>query len=265
MTFVEAVIALAEDITGYMKGRSGENGLCDCIGLVIGALRMIGLVWTGTHGTNYAIRYQCRSPSLITGIDSLHVGDLVFKKHDPGEDGYDAATIKKSYSGHPDQADYYHVGVVVSVYPLHIVHCSTGGIHHDTKIGKWEVRTTLLDLPEEGEEPVARSYFVSGGVESAPIRMRKTASKSAAVVAEIPQGKSVDYLATSGAWAKVIYEGKTGYVMSEFLHSTETGTVDTEFSDPVTAELRDLIEEWAEYTEKANQCKEKIFDIMGRG
>lgn len=276
MTFVDAVLALAATITGYLKGRSGEGGLCDCIGLVIGALKRMGIAWGGTHGTNYAVRYKCRSPSPINGVDSLHIGDLVFKLHRPNESGYDAATIQKSYKNHPDQNDYYHVGVVISVYPLKIYHCSTGGIHIDTKIGKWAVRTTLKDLPEsqeEGEKPVARTYFVYGGDTAYPIRMRKTASTSAAVIAQIPQNTVVDYLSVNGGWSKVIYEGKTGFVQSQYVHSTESGTVDTTFTDPLQdTGVRDLLDKWyaetveaAKHTAKAQEYYNAIMDRVGRG
>ena len=36
----------------YKQPGDGSNGVCDCIGLIIGALRRMGLKWTGIHGSN---------------------------------------------------------------------------------------------------------------------------------------------------------------------------------------------------------------------
>ena len=36
----------------------GSDGYCDCIGLVIGAVRRMGLKWTGIHGSNWAARKE---------------------------------------------------------------------------------------------------------------------------------------------------------------------------------------------------------------
>lgn len=262
MTYNEAVRALSVFIFGYQKGRSGEGGLSDCIGLIIGALDMMGIPWNGTHGTNYAIRNKCRPPKVINSVSDLKVDDLVFKRFAPGESGYD---LPSAYKNDPDQHDYYHVGTVLSVEPLDIMHCSTGGIHHDTKLGKWKVHTTLTCFPEEGEKAMARTYFVSGGVLTSPIRMRKTASTSAAVVAEIPQNTNVDYLSANGGWSKIIYSGQTGYVKNEFLHSTETGTVDTDFVDPITPDIRQHLDEIGVSLANVQKHLDAIYDIAGRG
>ena len=39
--FAENVVKLAGTITEYVWGATGENGKCDCVGLVIGALVLI--------------------------------------------------------------------------------------------------------------------------------------------------------------------------------------------------------------------------------
>lgn len=64
------------------------------------------------------------------------LGNLVFKAREPGEDKYD---LPSSYKNHPDQRDYYHVGVVTSIDPLVISHCTgvPGGIKKDNKLGAW--------------------------------------------------------------------------------------------------------------------------------
>ena len=41
------------------------------------------------------------------------------------------------YKGDKDQNDYFHVGVVLSVYPLRIRHMTTPTVKIDTKLGAW--------------------------------------------------------------------------------------------------------------------------------
>lgn len=265
MTFIESVLALAKTITGYQKGRSGEGGLCDCIGLIIGALKKMGISWGGTHGSNYAARYKCGELEKITSASSLSVDDIVFKMHKPTDSGYDADTIRGRYKNHPDQNDYYHVGVVVSVSPLDIIHCSTGGIKHDIKLGNWTVKTTLNCLKERNIDDMARSYFVHGGVLTSPIHMRKSPSTSSPILKDIPQDSIVDFLSENDGWAKLIYDGITGFVKNEFVKSTESGTVDKDFVDPVTPDIRQQLEEIDKSLSNAVSRLNAIWDIIGRG
>lgn len=129
----------------YRLGRKGDDGYCDCIGLIIGAVERCGGEWGGIHGSNWAARNRVQGLSLFRRASALSVGELVFKGRQEGESGYD---LPDRYSSHPDQIDYYHVGVVLSVSPLVIVHCtSPGGIKRDTRLRDWEYRGAL-DLLE---------------------------------------------------------------------------------------------------------------------
>ena len=80
----------------------------------------------------------------------------VYKYHNPGDAGYN---LPASYANHPDKRDYYHVGVVLSVSPLQIAHCTSwsggSGIKIDTKLGYWKIAGelsrvdyTAIKLPE---------------------------------------------------------------------------------------------------------------------
>lgn len=135
-SFVAAVLRNAQRVNRYKLGGDGSDGTCDCIGLVIGAVRMLGLSWTGTHGSNYAARYKTYNLRPINCADELAPGQLVYKARDPQHDKYN---LPAGYDGHPDQRDYYHVGVVTCVAPIEITHCTTvtGGIKSDDKLGAW--------------------------------------------------------------------------------------------------------------------------------
>lgn len=119
--FHEALQKNISRVREYENGMDGTDGQCDCIGLIIGALRLAGSKWKWTHGSNYAMRYRMKNTYRIENKNQLQVDQLVYKAHDPGESGY---ALPEKYAKHADRRDYYHVGVVESVNPLTIVHCT---------------------------------------------------------------------------------------------------------------------------------------------
>lgn len=225
MTFFESVKTFSEGVKTYVLGKSGQNGQCDCIGLIIGSLALMGIKWTGTHGTNYAVRNAMQTLEVIDGINSLSVNDIVYKRRFPGETGY---ALPSAYKNDPDKTDYYHVGVVLSVNPLDIVHCTTGkdakgnpvAILHDSKLGKWSMHGTLKLLADGTETKEGDSVYtvvLRGGNEELPINLRAGRSITSTLLAKIPQGTKVDWLGNTDGWAKVIYDGKTGFVQVKFV------------------------------------------------
>lgn len=48
--FLEKVQEITASKPTYKLGHDGSDGTCDCIGLIIGAIRRAGGSWTGTHG-----------------------------------------------------------------------------------------------------------------------------------------------------------------------------------------------------------------------
>ena len=134
--FMEGLDQNVARVREYVSGGDGTGGECDCIGLIIGAIRLMGGSWTGTHGSNYAARYEMSSFGTIPSASALRYGDIVYKHYTPGDSGY---SLPSSYDDHADQNDYFHVGVVIQANPLQIVHCTTveGGIKYDTSLGAW--------------------------------------------------------------------------------------------------------------------------------
>jgi len=137
MTLKEFLNAIAEIKAlqpRYRLGHTGDDGYCDCIGLIIGAIQRCGGKWSGIHGSNWAARNEVSDLRKITSNADLSVGDLVFKAIAPGRPGND---LPSRYNSHPDKNDYYHIGVVQSVYPLRILHMTTPAVQTDTKLGAW--------------------------------------------------------------------------------------------------------------------------------
>lgn len=209
--FLAGIDANIARIRAYKLGCDGADGYCDCIGLIIGAVRLAGGAWPWTHGSNYPARY------LLDGVTQtnapLQLGDLVFKGRAPGEKGYD---LPSRYKGSGDLIDYYHVGVVTSVDPLCITHCTSvpGGIKRDTSRGAWKYSGWLKIVEREGKKMTETITSPNGG----KVNLRQSASLSAAIVAQLPPGAEVTVLgSTNTGWTRVQYGAKTGYVMAQFL------------------------------------------------
>ena len=229
--FIRGIEDNAKRVHTYKQPGDGSNGECDCIGLIIGGKRLAGGKWTGSHGSNYSARFQMDSLERIYEQGDLFIGEIVYKKLEPGESGYNLPAKYKeggaAYTG--DLRDYYHVGVVTDISPVEITHCSSPGgpIFRDTKLGKWAFGGRLKDV-DYGEvakaaptEEMTGMVTVSGGNANEPVNMRKSRNTSSARLDQIPQGTSVKLLDADTEWAHIVYKGKTGYVLTKFVHSGE--------------------------------------------
>ena len=219
--FLVSVAAIAASRPEYRLGGKGNDGTCDCIGLVIGAVERCGVKWDGIHGSNWWARNYMRSLLPVTDADDLVLGDLVYKARGLGAPGYD---LPSRYDKHPDRYDYYHVGVVTGVSPLEITHCtSPGGITVDKKLGKWNYhgQLTLVDGAKEGFI-VATDTAVVQASSGSNVNMRKQPKTGAALVDRVPVGAQVEVLEPGSEWSMIRYNGQTGYMMTSFLTSGGT-------------------------------------------
>lgn len=214
--FLAGVQSIVDERPKYKLGMDGTGRLCDCIGLVIGAVRRAGGTWTGTHGSNWA----ARNAVDILPEHYLQEGMIALKSRGPGDAGYN---LPAQYAGHPDERDYYHVGVVTSVYPLEITHCTSwaggGGIKWDRTLGNWRYfgRLKEVDYSNEGNESGEYRLAIVDADSGSTVNMRSEASRQSKVVARIPINETVAILSDDGIWCFVEYGNKRGWVMSEFL------------------------------------------------
>ena len=225
--FLDGCKRNAARIKVYELGKSGDNGKSDCIGYVIGSLQLEGQQWGGTHGSNYAARNRTKNLHYVSNASQLKLGELVYKAKEPGANGYN---LPSRYTHGSDLKDYYHVGVVTSVNPLEISHCSTGGMHHDTKLGSWhyagycslvDYSNVKPDLPVPEPVPTpSTGKMVVDVPDDTSVNVRRAASTSAGVLTRLPEGTVVEVTSTSGSWSHVNYSyDRTGegYIMSKFL------------------------------------------------
>lgn len=232
--FIEGCKQNAARIKTYKWGKSGQNGESDCIGYPIGALDLVGQKWGGTHGCNYAVRYRMNNFHPITSLSQLKLGEFVFKVRKPGEDKY---ALPSKYNSSGDLNDYYHVGVVTSVNPVVISHCSTGGMHYDKTLGKWKyagycslvnygTKTESSSSTTESKETASVGKMVVDVPDDTSVNVRSKASISSNILTRLPEGSVVNVTSVSGDWSHINYnyeKSGTGYVMSKFI---QNGVVD---------------------------------------
>lgn len=223
--FVNGVLKNAARVNAYQPGMDGTGGLCDCIGLIMGGIRLAGGTWQGTHGSNYAARNEMRSLEKIPSAAVLQPGDLVYKVRRKGENGY---ALPASYHNHPDQRDYYHVGMVESADPLIILHCTgvPGGIRRDHALGNWQYYGVYRGIVQQEAGP-EKNYRVIGG----RLKMRTGPGTDYGEMALLPEGTDMAGIPLSSHpdWVQVTWQGKEGYCMARYLQ--ETGRAETSLPD----------------------------------
>lgn len=222
-SFLRGVDAIAEEKPTYRLGHDGSDGTCDCIGLIIGAIRRAGGEWNGTHGSNWAARNAMDTLHAVTDPGDLQVGQAVFKASEPGQSGYN---LPDRYKGDADKRDYYHVGVVRSVSPLEIVHCTGPGIVRDKKMGKWSYAGWLRMVSrgnDEGEATGMQTAVVIAESGST-VNLRKT--PEGALLERVPVGSAAQVLDTLYGWARITVSGKTGWMDMKYLRMQDSGEPD---------------------------------------
>ena len=233
-TFLQKIQVMKGMGLKYRQPGDGSDGTCDCIGLIIGALRRSGIKWTGIHGSNYSARREMVSLNKIPSADALQLGDIVYKAYAPGNSNN---TLPARYKPggvyhNGDLNDYYHVGVVTSVNPLNITHMTSPTVKTDKKLGTWSYYGKLKKLQEGGgsvtptpspnPEPTPTPSSGKKAKVVAPsgkyVKMRQQPSQKCSLYDEIPIGSIVTLEEPGESWAKISYgKRKNWYMMAKFL------------------------------------------------
>lgn len=244
--FLQCVQENAERIHAYELRHNGSDGKSDCIGLIIGALTLAGFRWPGTHGSNWAARNAMATLGYISEDSELFPGEVVYKAREPGEEKYD---LPSTYKNSPDQRDYYHVGVVTSVSPLVITHCTgvEGGIKRDNMQGEWRYGGKLkyVHYSEDTdmvEEPLYNAIVTASN--GLPVNVRSGPNISYEVIKRLDVGTKVDIIEELDGWRKIRHESTEGYMMSKFLKKA----VDTDLQD-ILAHFESAVAELKAYME----------------
>lgn len=259
--FLSMVEQIAAERPAYKLGHDGSDGLCDCIGLVRGALKRAGANPTNMRGTNEAARKSIVNLHKIERVADLKLGQVVLKVRDMDDPDYRLPDKYReggsAYNG--DLTNYTHIGVVTQASPLRITHMTSPTAQHDTKLGKWcyagDLPWVVPDTESGGKRMKATITSKNGG----PVRLRT--EPDGKVITKLPVGTDVEVLTAGPKWSVIQYAGGTGYIMTEFLN-VENGSGE---DDEITIQIRMKRSEWESVAQTLNGILDAIANEIGRG
>lgn len=258
---------MAATVTGYRNGGTAGDGTCDCVGLIMAALRKLEDRRFELHGSNYFARRQTEDLREISSADELRIGDVVFKARMPSDSRWDLPERYRAGGRYDngDSLDYYHIGAVTGIAPLEITHCTdvAGGIARDNKQGGWRYAARVkgvtcmteekiqtaepedMEDTEEMEGPVIpRGMYTVVTPDIKPVRFRKLPSTLSDTLMKLPYGTRVRVIGdVAGCWARVEYAGLSGYIMLKFLCYAVDQQGAKEEAEPTPAQLFTLLTE----------------------
>lgn len=235
-SFVKRVQEIAAEEPSYRIGGSGKDGTCDCIGLIMGAMQREENRQYPIHSTNYFARYEMQTLNRLPGAE-LETGALVYKARENSGQLNDRYQPGGRYDT-GDPLDYYHVGVIESVNPMRIVHCTqtagVDGITWDTNTRGWTHAGRLKNVDYDGKggvqvDPKAAIVTTPDGKK---LNVRARPSTKGTLTDRLAVGTRVQVEETARneadeLWSRITYSGKTGYVMDMYLHAEDEARPDT--------------------------------------
>ena len=223
MLNINKMVSSARSCLGWpyeSPGSNDQNGI-DCSGLFVKMYRDQGA--SIYHGSNTIFHKYCSETGKLTNANQLVVGMAVFKMK-----AWTNTDTNNKWCWVPP-GNLSHIGFVISVKPLQIIHASSvaGCVTIDTSIGKWAYFGWLSDVdysgqspePEPTPTPTKTMYIYSGNGKS--VNMRKKPDLHADLVDRVPDGESVTWNKEDGAgWAYITWHGKSGWMMDCYLEDS---------------------------------------------
>ena len=227
----------------YKQPGDGSGGVCDCIGLIIGAIRRMGLKWVGIHGSNYAARYAIVGLKKITALSEIELGDVMLKAYEKGHSKWKLPDRywkgKPYYNG--DLKDYYHAGAITSldpitISPITLTHMTSPRMKtltvrsmSDLISSNWlyhgnakpivdaasDKETVSIKIPENTPSTGSRAVVVADTGKT--VNLRTGAAMNKKILVRVPVEKTVDIITPGEKWAEVKYGSYHGYMMAQYL------------------------------------------------
>ena len=267
MLNVHKMIQSAKEALGWpyvSPGTNDKNGI-DCSGLYVKMYKDQGKKIY--HGSNTIYHDYCSQTGKINGTAGLVPGMAAFKCKEWTDDDR-----SNKWYGH-EPGNISHIGIVVSVNPLEIIHASSvsGMVVTDYKIGKWAYWGRLKDVdygsssvaPAASSEPASDwlgddvgstdTQLVTAVVTASTgrtVKMRASASRKCDLYDDVPIGSVVTVVKKGDLWTKIDYGKRSGwYMMTEFLDFGAGSVIDNPTTEPirgVTVTIGNLTEAEAE-------------------
>ena len=195
----------------YVSPGSNDRSGIDCSGAWCRCFSSYGL--SIYHGSNTIWRTRLTSKGEIKSVADLKVGMAVLKRR---FDGNEPDKYKSDGDG-----NFYHIGGVVSVNPLQIIHATPDVAKIDTKIGNWTHWGIIdkVDIDYQGGgTPVTSLYTAVVTAQSgSTVNVRATPSSGGALVTRLNVGTQVSVLQELGEFSFIEWQTGQGYMMASFL------------------------------------------------
>ncbi len=223
----------------------------DCIRVITIPLNTAGKKFAIT-GSNYFVRFEITNLQRLTKESQLAPGKALFRSKEPNESGYDLPNRYKAGGAYDtgDYRDYHHIGLYVGdgqIVDSNKTATQDGpAISTSWRAWEWVADIVTVEYPAAaepdagtggGEETMNTATVNTGG--QGPLNFRQGPStnyKFCARNPKVPEGAVVEVLEVRGDWTRIIYNGETGWVLSQYL--TPGGTV-VEVPEPVPAPVED--------------------------
>lgn len=221
----------------YVAGGAAK-GKVDCSGAFTYWYRQGGS--TMYHGSNTMWRKYTTQKGKIGEIE-LVPGMAVFKMR---QDGKEPSSYKKD-----GQGNFYHVGLYIGGGQVIEAQSTKTGVI-TSKLSTWtyaaRLKNTEYDMSESDaetdENTITAQVYTSGGT----LNLRSGKSKSYNIITKIPNRETVTVVEQGDEWCTVTYDGKTGYVMTQYLLiNGKIGALYTISGTTTSAAVKDLIVEYA--------------------
>lgn len=240
----------------YVSPGTNDSKGIDCSGMFVRAYRLQGS--SIYHGSNTIWRQHLSDKGRISSVKDLQPGYAVFKQRNDGNE--------PSRYRDDGQGNFYHIGLVLSVNPLEIIHASTkataahpgGEVRIDRELGTWTRWGRLSDVNYGTEEMTIMGRAIVATAEGS-LNMRMIPNKSGSVLQRIPKGETVEVLNKSGEWWYIHYNGQTGYCASQYLRDAE--------DEPLPFDNDDVIkinrEDFKRLVMIINEAAELLSEVLG--
>lgn len=235
----------------YEWGKASK-GCVDCSGAFVYAFRQYGL--SIAHGSNSIARKYITG--VLLPISQARPGMVAFKCRPWLEEDRN-----NQWFG-TDPGDVHHVGLVDDDvrYVLN-AKGEKSGFCRDP-IRSWSFVAYLKNITynsKEASKMQTATVVLPSGSSGKTVNFRTRPDRDAQLVERVPVGSQVDVLEDQGAWVKIQWAGKTGYMMSNYL---EYEGQDGESMPDLTDDDRIQIDQALKAIETAVDI---IGNIVGRG
>ncbi len=85
------------------------------------------------------------------------------------------------------------------------------------------------------------------GASGNTVNMRDKPSRQGGIIAKVPVGSAVEILFDQGQWMQIEYQGKSGYMMSDYLEYGQGGESGTEMLSVPRGELEKIYDQLGDW------------------